>query len=554
MGPAAIPIIAIGSATTAAVVHERNESRREAREERERMERLAREAEERRIREEAEKKRQFEEQKKRQEEERKRLEEEIKRQKQLEQERIEKLKREKELEEKKRQEELAKKERIKKQKIAEAQNSYDNEKKNYENQKLNQIVNDFKNSEKNKFCSKQANQIEDLIKNKVGAIFKDFDENIKRKGKEIYESNLERIKNEKDNKYRILIIGRSGVGKSTLINAIFDFDLAETGIGRPITMCQKPKKYEYYNREELELFDTRGIELDPNYGIQKTSKMVEDFIGEQLKNKEPIKGIWYCVTGTKIEDIELNLIKKIRSLYKDDSLPVIIVYTQCTDDTIFSQFENYLNSQLNNQVKIKKILAKMKNINGIDCKRYGLEELINETKNIIDKNNDLLAICTAKAETEEKMNNILSEEININNSFNFEQKIEKIISSYFQRFGEPSLVQNITNAIKLLNNKYTEKLNIIIKNNLEEIASREAQKMKLDLSNILTKVINTHGNIISIDQNQYFNDYKIQIIQKLSNIAHEFGMNNLNPVAEKTLKDVIEMNIKSKIKSFISSI
>ena len=93
--------------------------------------------------------------------------------------------------------------------------------------------------------------------------------------------------------------------------------------------------------------------------------------------------------------------KKIRSLYKDDSLPVIIVYTQCTDDTIFSQFENYLNSQLNNQVKIKKILAKMKNINGIDCKRYGLEELINETKNIIDKNNDLLTICTAKAETEE---------------------------------------------------------------------------------------------------------------------------------------------------------
>ena len=69
--------------------------------------------------------------------------------------------------------------------------------------------------------------------------------------------------------------------------------------------------------------------------------MVEDFIGEQLKNKEPIKGIWYCVTGTKIEDIELNLIKKIRSLYKDDSLPVIIVYTQCTDDTIFSQFENF---------------------------------------------------------------------------------------------------------------------------------------------------------------------------------------------------------------------
>ena len=554
MGPAAIPIIAFGTATTAAVVHERNENRREAREERERLERKAREVEQRRIREEVEKKRQFEEEKKRQEEELKRLEEELKWQKQQEQERIEKLRREKELEEKKRQEEFAKKERIKRQKIADEKKSYEDEKKNYENQKLKQIVNDFQNSEKSKFCLNEAYQIEALIKDKIGIIFKHFDENIKNKAKEMYLSNLERIKKEKDNKYRILLIGRSGVGKSTLINAFFDYDLAETGIGRPITMCQKPKKYEYYNREELELFDTRGIELDPNYGIQKTSKMVEDFIREHLKNKEPIKAIWYCVTGTKIEDIELNLIKKLRSLYKDDSLPVIIVYTQCTDDTTFSQFQDYLNSQLNNQVKIKKILAKMKNINGIDCKRYGLEELLNETKNIIDKNSDLLAICTAKADTEEKMNSILSEKINIYNSINFKQKMEKIISSYFQRFGQNSLVQNITNEIKLLYNKYNDKLNVIIKNNLEKIANREAQKMKIDLSDILTKVIKTYRNIISIDQNQYYNDYKIKIIKELSDIAREFGINNLNPIVEKTIKGEIEMNIKSKIKNYISSI
>ncbi len=33
----------------------------------------------------------------------------------------------------------------------------------------------------------------------------------------------------------ILIAGRSGVGKSTLVNAIFHEDLAETGQGRPVT-------------------------------------------------------------------------------------------------------------------------------------------------------------------------------------------------------------------------------------------------------------------------------------------------------------------------------
>ena len=33
----------------------------------------------------------------------------------------------------------------------------------------------------------------------------------------------------------ILIAGRSGVGKSTLINAIFQGNLATTGQGRPVT-------------------------------------------------------------------------------------------------------------------------------------------------------------------------------------------------------------------------------------------------------------------------------------------------------------------------------
>jgi predicted GTPase len=33
----------------------------------------------------------------------------------------------------------------------------------------------------------------------------------------------------------ILLIGKTGVGKSTLINRIFRENLAETGIGRPVT-------------------------------------------------------------------------------------------------------------------------------------------------------------------------------------------------------------------------------------------------------------------------------------------------------------------------------
>jgi len=288
---------------TAAIIHDRE---KKAQEERARKEEEVRKKEEQRIRNEAEKKRQLEEDERRRKEELKLLEEKKKRQEELQRQEIERLKREKELEEKRREEEKAEMERKKKEKIAEANKFYQDEKQNYENNKLKQILNDFQNSSKNNFCLKNCSQLNDLIKKEINTIFKDLDVHIKKKAQSIYTSNLEKIKNLKYNKNRILLIGKSGVGKSTMINAIFDYDLAETGIGKPITMYEKPKKYEHYSHEDLELFDTRGIELDPNYGIEKTSKMVEDFVKEQLKNKEPIKAIWYCVTGTRIENIELN--------------------------------------------------------------------------------------------------------------------------------------------------------------------------------------------------------------------------------------------------------
>ena len=43
----------------------------------------------------------------------------------------------------------------------------------------------------------------------------------------------EKLKNLK--KLNIIVVGKSGVGKSTLINSLFRDKIAETGLGRPIT-------------------------------------------------------------------------------------------------------------------------------------------------------------------------------------------------------------------------------------------------------------------------------------------------------------------------------
>jgi predicted GTPase len=57
-------------------------------------------------------------------------------------------------------------------------------------------------------------------------------------------------------KVNVLIAGRTGVGKSTLINEVFQGRLAQTGQGKPVT-----KETRCYTKQGIPLgiFDTRGL-------------------------------------------------------------------------------------------------------------------------------------------------------------------------------------------------------------------------------------------------------------------------------------------------------
>ena len=78
--------------------------------------------------------------------------------------------------------------------------------------------------------------------------------------------------------------------------------------------------------------------------------------------------------------------------------------------------------------------------------------------------------------------------------------------------------------------------------------------MKNELSDILTKVIQKYGNIISINQEGYYNEYQDKIDNTLSKIANEYGMNNFNVEAEKMIIKEIKNYILTKIKNYISSV
>ena len=137
-------------------------------------------------------------------------------------------------------------------------------------------------------------------------------------------------------KANIIITGKTGVGKSTLINSIFNNNLITTGVVKPIT-----KDIREYNKDDssVALIDTRGLELDNYKNILVDLK--NEIKKRETKNAEShIHIAWYCINNNsrRFEDCELEFIKEL-----SQKIRVVIVLTQCIDmnEDFFNAVKTY---------------------------------------------------------------------------------------------------------------------------------------------------------------------------------------------------------------------
>ncbi|WQS47936.1 50S ribosome-binding GTPase [Helicobacter pylori] len=107
---------------------------------------------------------------------------------------------------------------------------------------------------------------------------------------------LASIKKEKP-KMNVLLMGGTGVGKSSLINALFGKEIAKAGVGKPI--AQHLEKY-IDEQKGLILWDTKGIEAADYHDTMQSIKqrMEEVSLSKGHDEKEAIDVAYLCVKET----------------------------------------------------------------------------------------------------------------------------------------------------------------------------------------------------------------------------------------------------------------
>lgn len=173
----------------------------------------------------------------------------------------------------------------------------------------------------------------------------------------------------------LVIAGRSGVGKSTLINAIFHGRIAETGQGRPVT--QEAREYTK-DGIPVTLIDTRGLEMA---NFHETVKQLEELVRSRAQDPDATRHVhvaWLCISedSRRVEQGDIEVARMLARY-----VPVVGVITKVRSDQGFRDEVQRLLPEVRNVMRVR-ALAETDD-EGHVLQPKGLAELVDLTMELV---------------------------------------------------------------------------------------------------------------------------------------------------------------------------
>ena len=237
--------------------------------------------------------------------------------------------------------------------------------------------------------------------------------------------------------FNILILGRPGVGKSTLVNLLSNEKRSMEGKGEAVTRYIVRYIIKEYN---ISLYDSPGFELDSD--INKIHDLVENLNDNLIKAKNQIHLIFYLVSTVGARDFYDTEINILNTLLKYN-IPIFFLLTFSPNLEQGNQFKEVVEKNLRrifkkldpekglkyfeDQVKIFPVHL-LDEINEYDnpCKNFGLKTVLFEVykkfeKYIINEEN-LNQLYKLLNNKEYEKNNIDSDDDNFNENEIYNKK------------------------------------------------------------------------------------------------------------------------------------